>query len=194
MKRFTRLVFTCLVLVTTAQATPTDVLSEARKILQQALEAARAVRRVESGEAKPVILARIAETQARAGDQPGAELTFREALHFHSLSPRKGSRPNLFSLWEIAEAQARAGDQAAAARTLNEALRAAAGIQDNVFKAFVLRSIAKAQAKTGNVNDALKTAAAIKKLGQAMPSALGDIAFAQAARIREEGPRNRLPH
>ena len=180
MKRFIRLVFTCLVLVTTAQATPTDVLSEARKILQQALEAARAVSLLESGEAKSVILARIAETQARAGDQPGAELTFREALHLHSLSPRKGSRPNLFSLWEIAEAQARAGDQAAAARTLKEALRAAAGIQDNVFKAFVLRSIAKAQAKTGNVNDALKTAAAIKKLGQAMPSALGDIAFAQA--------------
>ena len=182
------------------QATPTDVLSEAREILQQALEAARAVRCLESGEAKPVILARIAETQARAGDHPGAKLTFREALHLHSLSPRKGSRPNFFSLWEIAEAQARAGDQAAAARTLKEALRAAADIQDNVFKAHVLQSIAKAQAKTGNVSDALKTAAAIKRLGQAMPSAearplpdlwlaraqlnfvltLGDIAFAQA--------------
>jgi tetratricopeptide (TPR) repeat protein len=158
----------------------TDELSRVRKILQQALEAARAVRRDEAGEAKPVILARIAETQARAGDHPGAELTFREALHLHSLSPRKGNRPNLFSLWEIAEAQARAGDQAAAARTLKEALRDAAGIQDNVFKAHVLQRIAKAQAKTGNVNDALKTAAAIKKLGQAMPSALGDIAFAQA--------------
>ena len=183
-----------------SQATPTDVLSEARKILQQALEAARAVRCLESGEAKPVILARIAETQATAGDHPGAKLTFREALHLHSLSPRKGSRPNFFSLWEIAEAQARAGDQAAAARTLKEALRAAAGIQDNVVKAHVLQSIGRAQAKTGNLNDALKTAAALKKLGQAMPSAearplpdlwlaraqlnfvltLGDIAFAQA--------------
>ena len=194
------------------QATPTDVLSEARKILQQALEAARAVRCLESGEAKPVILARIAETQARAGDHSGAELTFREALHLHSLSPRKGSRPNLFSLWEIAEAQARAGDQAAAARTLQEALRAAAAIQDNIFKAHVLQSIGRAQAKTGNINDALKTAAAIKRLGQAMPSSfgwgslesllLGDIAFAQAeqefvkraletaSRIEDENGRN----
>ncbi len=97
----------------------------------------------------------IAAARAKAGDQTAARTTFQRAFRI-----AEGSRNKTLALHYIAVAQTNAGDQAAARDTLQKALKTPI-VQDEVWKAAILKDIAVAQAKAGNVAGALKTAGRI---------------------------------
>lgn len=131
---------------------------------------------------KAYALKDVAVAQAKAGD-----IDINGALHTARTIGRDSFKAE--ALKEIAAAQAKAGDPTAAAQTFQQALQTAAILKDESLKeevltiypphesnaghhmqgqplkAYALKGIAIAQAKTGDVKEALKTAVTIKDRG-----------------------------
>ena len=129
-------------------------------------------------------LRNVVKALAKAGDTDGAARSIAEALRTARGISYSGVRARALS--HIAEAQVKAGDTGGAARSIAEALRAAQRYRDDVddddeFLPQMLRDLAKAQAKVGDIHGALGTARSIDSTVSVYGAyALRDIAEAQA--------------
>jgi len=158
-----------------------DILDETARSQASAGEiksAVQTVNKIENPRRISYILRAIAAIQAKAGDKPGAAVTFQQALHLiQNLDKLQDGN----TLLQIAKEQAEAGDfkqsretadsinnarlkETALGEIVNSqanvgdiegALQTASGIETADLKAFALRKIAKAQAAGGDMKGAL---------------------------------------
>jgi tetratricopeptide (TPR) repeat protein len=159
------------VLLSAGSASAVENRSDGRDVLptlQQAKDAARAI--TEDSHLRDAALRGVAAAQAEAG-------RFDAALETAALIGDEYLRTGAWR--QIAVAQARAGDRAAAARLLDQVLQAVVAFKNvQPIRVDALIATAEAQAQSGDVAGALKTAVSVETL-RGKADALRNIALAQ---------------
>jgi RNA polymerase sigma factor (sigma-70 family) len=183
-----------------APAPPDAPPPDARQVLAQALDAARAI---EDPAERVTVLVQLAHLQGKAGDQAGGLKTLVQALQVARTLEEE--TPKGMALREIAGAQVRLGNVPGALRTaglleqaahknhllfliacqqaqegdLAGALRTAGAITD-YQRDGALEAVARAQARAGDVKAAVRMAEGLKHQPLSRGGALEEIALAQA--------------
>jgi RNA polymerase sigma factor (sigma-70 family) len=143
---------------------------DAKPLLQQALETARAIT---DPRQKLLGLIRIAAVQNETHDPAGARKTCQAALEVAGGVPNGRSKVLALAL-ELAPTQAEAGDRAGVPQTLRQARQAADAIEDANQRGNALLDIVRAQASVGDYEGALQTA---KDCGEYEAAALQSLAW-----------------